>query len=122
MVTRQAVWPQELIDRRAVAAELLRTLRQAEQAAPIGGSRESPRVLSLRAQVAALPCPHWDLDQHAGGVNDWTCAACDAVITPEWVPLDEQERYLRRLRGRRMAALTDGTVVVARVQRSVPAS
>lgn len=91
MTTHHAVWPPDLIERREAAAQLAAQLR-AEAAAE---TRES-----LAAEMAALPCPHWDLHlDEVHGVN-WICEACAAVIAPIWVPLREQEAQLRRLKGR----------------------
>jgi hypothetical protein len=90
-MTRQVVWPQELLTRRLRLSELR---RQVEQARAADGP--STHLEELRSELAALPCAHWEMEQHAAGVNDWTCIACGDVISAEWVPLADQERHLRR--------------------------
>ncbi len=92
-MTRQVVWPRSLLDRRREIVDAQRRLRT-EQNRP-GGAR--PQALqSLIEELGALPCGHWDVEQHPAGINDWVCTVCQAVITPDWVPLGDQEHQLRR--------------------------
>ncbi|WP_111768051.1 hypothetical protein [Nakamurella deserti] len=93
MTTRQAVWPPELIERRRAAARLEARIREVGRSVATGPGDELRR---LRAERAALPCPHWEVGRADDGADDWVCADCHDRIVPAWVPLEDQENQLRR--------------------------
>lgn len=93
MTTRQAVWPADLIERRGVAARLDARIRELTRLMSAEGRSE---IDHLRAQRAALPCPHWEVRPADVGTDEWLCEDCEDRIVPAWVPLEEQEAQLRR--------------------------
>jgi hypothetical protein len=93
VTTRQAVWPPDLIERRRAAARLETRIRELGRSTTATPDDELGR---LRAERAALPCPHWEVSRADDGADEWRCADCHDRIVPAWVPLEEQEAQLRR--------------------------
>lgn len=98
MTTMQAVWPEELTTRRNAHRELTIAMHMLRRVPEVRLSEyERAELTRLRDELAALPCPHWDLTPPPLDSSIWTCESCGAGIAPKWVALSEQERELRRI-------------------------
>lgn len=94
MSTPQAVWPAELMDRRRRVLDVERRIRSATTHRTVAAQSE---LSVLRAELAQLPCPHWDVElDDVHGAGTWSCTDCQDTIAPMWVPAGDQERALRR--------------------------